>query len=422
MGEEKKALILSIDESIQRLKAEIIAQDWSLSQKRIDLLEAAFTCLKNRFKTRKAAFAILTMARSVLDYVKKKGGDTPSATIDFLKEAMAHIVSLYENRDFDPEREEKLFRGLYSRFAALKQKIQTERRSAPAAQPVQLSTDRHLSDDQQNAVEIFSTTSLKQLEKKITSLHNYTDINLEKGEVEQLLHGLQTSLQQAEEVGSAIRDMLNDLNLLKEKSDQTTQGNDNKGQIEPPVHPQSNHHVSPDVAKPTENSHRPIKTCPATELREIILGSVPVYIRESNIALIRDISPGKRKSYLKNSNVPLKDFSRFMKSLAKEFKGPLSKIPNKKLKKLTLPIMVPVGLNLPETVDEEGEKLIIVSNGHWNGALICSGIHHETRTMVKFMKSTNGDTAGIGYSVKGSELSLLNIVSVLRREGFLTMI
>ena len=85
-------MILSIDESIQRLKAEIIAQDWGLSTKRIDLLEAAFACLQERFKNRKAAYAILIMAGSVLDYVKRKGENTPSNSIDFLKEAMSLLA------------------------------------------------------------------------------------------------------------------------------------------------------------------------------------------------------------------------------------------------------------------------------------------------------------------------------------------
>jgi len=123
-------MILSIDESIQRLKAEIIAQDWGLSTKRIDLLEAAFACLQQRFKSRKAAHAILIMAGSVLDYVKRKGESTPTVSIDFLKEAMAHIVNLYETDDFDPESEEKLFKGLFYRFQGLKKKIREEKERA----------------------------------------------------------------------------------------------------------------------------------------------------------------------------------------------------------------------------------------------------------------------------------------------------
>jgi len=82
-------VILSLDESIQKLKTEILSQDWSLSPRKIEPLQAAFTCLKNRFNTRKNALAILTMADSVLLYAQKRQDQIPPEFIDFLKETMA---------------------------------------------------------------------------------------------------------------------------------------------------------------------------------------------------------------------------------------------------------------------------------------------------------------------------------------------
>jgi hypothetical protein len=113
-------VILSLEESIQKLKAEILSPVWDLPQKKIEPLEAAFSCLKTRFKTRKNALAILTMADSVLQYAKKQKNTLPTDFIDFLKEAMAHIVNIYEEGKFDPEHEEQLFKRVYSRFTALK--------------------------------------------------------------------------------------------------------------------------------------------------------------------------------------------------------------------------------------------------------------------------------------------------------------
>ena len=40
----------------------------------------------------------------------------------------------------------------------------------------------------------------------------------------------------------------------------------------------------------------------------------------------------------------------------------------------------------------------------------------------KFKKAKNGDFVGIGYGKDAEELNVLNAVSVLRREGFLTMV
>ena len=113
---------LSIEEAIHKLKAEIIAQDWRLSPRRAAGLEAAFACLGERFSTRKATAAMLVMAGSVLGYIKKFGGDPPE-TIDFLKEAMAHVVNLYEDLEYDPDKEKQIFQSLYARFNALKKKI-----------------------------------------------------------------------------------------------------------------------------------------------------------------------------------------------------------------------------------------------------------------------------------------------------------
>lgn len=123
-------MILSIDDSIQKLKTEIISQDWNLPLKRIEQLEPAFSCLKQRFKTRKNVLAILTMGDNILQYVKKKGKAPTPDFIDFLKEAMAHVVNIYEDNKFDPESEEKIFKRMYSRFNSLRQQLDTSGEAA----------------------------------------------------------------------------------------------------------------------------------------------------------------------------------------------------------------------------------------------------------------------------------------------------
>ncbi len=400
-------MILSIDESIQRLKAEIIAQDWSLSQKRITLLEASFTCLKHRFKSRKAAFAILTMAGSVLDYIKRRGENTPTVTIDFLKEAMAHIVNLYEDGNFNPEQEEKIFRSLYSRFSALKQQIYADRPGKTSSSAGSVSPESETKKII-GVKKTFSPAAISQLENKITALRRQSvKAGLDKEDIVRLIQDLQSSLDQAEEVGSTIRTLLDDLLSLNESAPAGDNNEESADNFPPPQ----------DLSARQE-----IKICPTTELRGLTIGEAHVYIRESSIAMIRNLNTKKKKEYLKDSSIPLKDFSRFLTSLSKQFKGQMAKIADKKLKKLNLPIMLPSGIGLPEIIDENGTKLVVVSNGHWNGILICSKIDNKTVNMVKFKKATNGDFAGIGYTDDGKELSLLNIVSLLRREGFLTMV
>ena len=124
-------MILSLDESIQKLKTEILSQDWSLSPRKIEPLQAAFTCLKNRFNTRKNTLAILTMADSVLLYAQKRQDQVPPEFIDFLKETMAHVVNMYEDGKFDPDRDAEVFKRVYGKFTKLKEKVAAEKDAAP---------------------------------------------------------------------------------------------------------------------------------------------------------------------------------------------------------------------------------------------------------------------------------------------------
>lgn len=420
-------IVLSIDESIQRLKAEIIAQDWSLSEKRIELLEAAFSCLKQRFKNRKAAQNILIMAGSVLDYVRRKGENTPADSIDFLKEAMAHVVSLYESEEFDPDQDEKIFKGLYFRFNVLKEKIKAEKmrelgQTVPAGEEM-IRKDPRIKEDDENG--IFVPENVDQLREKVALLREQEQLNLDRDDFEKLVDDLQLSLERAEHVGETIKQLLSEL-LVAEKALRAA-GEEKPDESEPePVklaEPPKSETVEKDTLPPERVVRQTlIKSCPATELREIILDGSRVYIQESAIAMIREVAKSKQSGYIKNCYVPLKDFGGLFRSLAKQFKGSLSTIPDKKLKKLALPIMVPRGMGLPDIPDENGSKLVFVTNGQWNGILVCSEVGAEPVTMVKFQKAKNGDVVGVGYAKDGLEFPLLNVVSILRREGFLTMV
>jgi len=435
----KKVIQLSISESIKRLKVEIIAQDWGLSEKRIDLLEAAFFCLKQRFKNRKAAHAILIMGGSVLNYVKRKGESTPSESIDFLKEAMAHIVNLYEADEFDLEKDEKLFKGLYFRFNTLKEKIKAEKTSAapetaqsPAPHAAVKRQDVPEDDFDEDAL---VPENIDQLRQKVLNLRE-SELGLDRSEVDRLVSDLQNSLERAEYVGETIRQLLTELLHVRETAAAERNdadppedfaedaGEDIPEDITAEAHqplPASGE-ASRDPAPQIAAEDTSVKNCPATELRGITVADSLVYIQETAIALVREVTRDKLQEYLKNSNVPLKDFGSFFKRLAKQFKGSLATIPDKKLKKLTLPIMVPAGNFLADVPDENASQLVFVTNGQWNGVIVCSDVAREPVTMVKFRNAKNGDFVGVGFTEDGRELPLLNVVSILRREGFLTMV
>lgn len=161
---------------------------------------------------------------------------------------------------------------------------------------------------------------------------------------------------------------------------------------------------------------------PGTKLRKIVIFRKPLAIEEEYISLIRPLSPKKRKEYFRTSNVPVKDFSRFLQNLSSQFRGYLSKLKDGQLKKLILPVMVPSGIGLPEMPDESSTKVAVLSTGRWNGTLFCAEIDDEPMSLREFQKAKNGDIMGTVVADSGEKLSLLNMESVLKREGFLSVV
>lgn len=100
------------------MRTEIIAQDWQLNSQRIAKLREAFAHLSDFFKKHSHALALIKMAYSVLEHIEQQGGDEANA-LDFLKEDMAHIVNLYEDDEYNPERSEQTVRRAYTRFLRL---------------------------------------------------------------------------------------------------------------------------------------------------------------------------------------------------------------------------------------------------------------------------------------------------------------
>lgn len=352
--------MLSIDESIQKMKAEIIAQDWNLPQKRIEQLELAFACLKQRFNSRKNALAILTMGDNILQYIKKKGRVTSPDFIDFMKEAMAHIVNIYEDSKFDPEAEEKLFKRMYSRYTFLRRKVETAGSSSKVKTQASV---------------------LRQAQNKPTGAP---------------LARENSSLEAAEAVPSP------------QLNRQVTAGDPDKTW----------------AAGRRRNTPRPqSEWTPAdgSPVRQFCIGNMQLGILEEHIALLRTVSPKKRKRYLKTTQIPLKDFSKFLRKLSSQFKGELAGMKDSALKGINLPLVIPKGVGLLNMPDEHADYLLVLTSGQRHGIIFCADLQGETRIMQRFQKGKNGDIAGLAFLDDEKTVPLLNTFSILEREGFLSL-
>ncbi len=378
-------MTLSIEDSILRLKAEIIAQDWRLSPKRAEQLDLAFLCLLDHFKGRKAAHAMLVMATNVLGYIKNRGASPPE-TIDFLKEAMAHIVSLYEDLADDPPKEEEIFQSLFARFTTLKEKIQYKRTGKPESQQTpqteyRLPLQAASPEQQESGSEV----------NEIMAVH-------------QLLMEFKSALARTGTVGQEL-DQLFDSWLDSKAVTAILYGNFANDPT-----PERTMPLAPDITP-----------CPPTKVRIVSVSGLPIAIQSSVIAMVRPVKEAKAMAYLQGATVPLKDFSRFLLKLSGLFSGSLSLVKEGTLKKLNLPIIIPQGQEFPESPPPKFSRLMIISNGNWHGALACDDILGADQVMTQFAKQQNGDLAGVAYLEDGRQIPLLDPLSMLRREGLLLM-
>lgn len=445
--EETPAPLLSIEESVLRLKTEILSVDWRISEKRADMLEMAFSCLKKRFKNRKSVFAIIVMASNVLAYIRQKGESRVPATVDFLKEAMAHIVTFYEDPRLDPENDKKIFKSIHRRFAQLKEKIQNEHQQdkKPGFEEIPLPNDRSseqilreaaaqslylqkpkspgpTNDEQRRPIKQASFTDMASAEHRKTDQKN----------VETLVRELKDSLRKAEELGTTIRQLLVELlskqqmtlpamdAFLQRTMDVRT--NDLPEEVEIPAAlsakslPNSSRVFEDELPNPSRTP------CDKTELILVQIGEQQVAIEARYVAARRIIEEHKRAGYLKNSTVSLKDFSRFLKSLAGQFSGCLAAMKNGKLRKLSLPLLTPRGINLLDKPMETAKEMLVLCNGNWCGILLCSPVNPWEANMIAIRRFNDGDLWKMALTEDDREIPLLNSIELLKREGNMVLV
>jgi len=374
----------SVDDSILQLKAEIIAQDWRLSPKRVKQLEAAFGCLLEHFKTRKAIHGMLVMADNVLRYVNAHG-TSPPATIDFLKEAMAHVVSCHEELADDASYEEATFRRLFAHFSALKEKILQRSVGEAPTDPSPLEPSCPPAVESKEEGEEGEGNQL-------ATLH-------------QLIEEFKNSLLSIRDIGLPLSQSL-DLWFHSPAVVALLSG-------EPPPACVTTDEM-PSCLDPRD-------FCPPTPVRILTVGGLAVALTSDLISLVRPLKPSQTAHYLQVGSVPLGDFSRFLFKLSRLFKGSLSLVKERVLRELSLPIILPQGPEFSDAPPRSFTSLVVISNGNWHGALACESVGETDRVMNQVSKQQNGDLAGIAYLEDGEQFPLLDPLCMLRREGLLVM-
>ncbi|MBU0729439.1 MAG: hypothetical protein KKE17_02055 [Proteobacteria bacterium] len=386
-------MALPITETIKIIKTEILAQDWGISPKRAERLLSAFSSIKDRFRNRKALHDIFSICVKTLSYISSTKKFHPGA-IDFLKEAMAHGISLYEDPVFDPDKDEQTLREIYKKYAILKDTIREK-----SLDPEQESTSPE-AEQKNNPAPAPAPRRVENPEAELTEE--------EKEEMEQALNDLKQSLDDTIHSEFTRKELEAFVEQLEEEAE-LEEENLKDGDKATSVHASN--------VQPGKSGEEVIKDCPATKLLKVKIHTLEIGILEHDIAAHKAVDKETCTKYITEGKVPLKDFAHFMRSLSKQFKGSLSEIKDAPLKEIMLPVMVPKGYSLPEKPDNAADGVIIVWNGENNGAILCSELPEKPMAMTKFKKESMADFAVVSFVENDQQIPLLNVVSLLKREG-----
>ena len=118
--------IMSPDEGLEIIRAEILAQDWRLSPASRQRLGRALDLFAGRVQGRRGFYYIHSMCGGILAYLEKHGDGARPAAIDLLKECLAHLLPFFDGRESSSAREAEIFHAAFGRFQKLKKEIRQD--------------------------------------------------------------------------------------------------------------------------------------------------------------------------------------------------------------------------------------------------------------------------------------------------------
>jgi hypothetical protein len=114
-------MVMNRGEALARIKAEVMAPDWRLNQRRLEGLRLALAELAGGLGGRHNLGHLLAMAQAALVWQERYGESAPPAVLDFLKQALARLADLLEDEVASAERDAEIFNKVHARFIELRQ-------------------------------------------------------------------------------------------------------------------------------------------------------------------------------------------------------------------------------------------------------------------------------------------------------------
>ena len=118
-------------EAMARIKAEIMAPDWRLNQRRAAGLRLALAALGDELAGRRSLGHLLDMAVVALACQERDGDSASPAVLDFLKHNLARLIDLWEDEAISRERDAEIFNQVHARFI----KLRLHLAAGPAIEP-----------------------------------------------------------------------------------------------------------------------------------------------------------------------------------------------------------------------------------------------------------------------------------------------
>lgn len=109
--------------AMARIRAEIMASDWRLNRRRAEGLRVALAAVESAADGSKAFRYLLEMTLVALAYQEKRGEEAPPMVLDFLKQALAQVVTFIEEEQLPAERGTEIFNKVHLSFINLKRQL-----------------------------------------------------------------------------------------------------------------------------------------------------------------------------------------------------------------------------------------------------------------------------------------------------------
>ncbi len=401
--------MLNPEQSINSLRAEIIAQDWELSSRRLATLRAALENLGGCFQDRAGFQEIVRMAASLVEYVARRGDRASVEAIALLKEILAHIVSLYEE-DCEPIRVRTVHQAVLARVAQVKRQMQDLKQTASVkgrdGEAVVAGIQGLMPDD------LFSRSADVPYPPPQPLV---TEAPCPEEQVDDLSQAVFEAAARFDSLAACVDRFQRDLVFCRELGDELAAAllREKHSWVNGLLDLAGRKLVARVAAGSGDD---PLPDEVSGHFRECRVGGRHVLLDMARIVAVRKVSARRSRKYRAQGTVPGKEVFRDLEKAARAGRFPVI-APRAVLKKMALPVLSLRGPGFMVTPKQEDTTLLLLGGPGYVGILFCAELAEEAVGVHLFNRAARQDIRGIALLEDGDRRLLLDVHGMLEREG-----